>query len=86
MNPTNKISILKNAIEAQRLEAQLKSEDIPHVIVSHHDSAYGTLFEQGRGYGHIEADEEHRERILALLEELRNLEEPSEPEDSSKVP
>ena len=48
----------------------LKEEGIPHVMKSYHDSAYDGLFQGQKGWGHVEASEEHESKILELLNDL----------------
>lgn len=66
-----RIAILENVIEAQRLEAVLTERNIPHLVKTYHDSAYDGLFQFGRGWGHVEAAAEHKEEVIAMLEALR---------------
>jgi hypothetical protein len=71
MDKPRKIAVLNNMVEAQVLESMLNEHDIPHVMKSYHDSAYDGLFQAAQGWGHVEAPEEYREEILALLNDLR---------------
>ena len=65
-----KIAVLDNAEQARALGALLTEEDIPHVLLSYHDTAYDGLFQGTRGWGHVEAPAEYREEILAILDGL----------------
>ena len=71
MDGLKKIALLDNMVEAQMLESMLKEHDIPHVIRTYHDSAYDGLFQHSKGWGHIEAHEQHESEILTLLDNLR---------------
>jgi hypothetical protein len=71
MAPKNRVAILDNEIQARLLSALLDEENIPHLLRSYHDSAYDGLFQAERGWGHIEAPEEHHPRILELIAEIR---------------
>ena len=71
MGALKRVAVLDNEIQAQLLSALLEEEDIPHLLRSYHDSAYDGLFQAERGWGHIEAAEEYRPRILQLIEELK---------------
>ncbi len=71
MDTTERIAVLENVCEAEMLGTALLEEGIPHVIRSHHDLALDGLFQGAEGWGHVEADPEHREAILAVLEDIR---------------
>jgi len=62
-----KIIPLSSEIEAIRIKEILESNEIPHLIRSFHDSAYDGLFQNQYGWGVLEADESHEERILKLI-------------------
>lgn len=74
--PFLRIAVLENEIEARLLETILVDRAIPHLLRSYHDMAYDGLFQASLGWGTIHAQEEDREAILALLEEIRNPEPP----------
>jgi antitoxin component YwqK of YwqJK toxin-antitoxin module len=71
MNEFKKIAVLDNMIEAQMLDSMLNGKNIPHTMRTYNDSAYDGLFQMSTGWGHVEAPEENREEILAILEDLR---------------
>jgi len=66
-----KVAILQSEVEAERLDAELKTRNIPHLMRSYYDSAYDGLFQFSRGWGHVEAPAEHQGQILAILEVIR---------------
>ena len=66
-----KIAVLDNMVQAQILESMLKEHGIPHVMKTYHDAAYDGIFQDMKGWGHVEAPEEHGAEILALLDDLR---------------
>jgi hypothetical protein len=66
-----KILAIDNEIEAQRFGMILEEEQIPHRIVSYHDTAYDGLFQAQLGWGHLEAADEYRERIIELYDEMK---------------
>ena len=68
-----KIVVLKNEIEANIISPILKDENIPHVIRSYYDSAYDGIFQLQKGWGHIEAPEEHKSRILEIYRDICKL-------------
>ncbi len=61
---------LQNEVEATIMEAELERRGIPHVIRSFHDSAYDGLYQMQKGWGVIEADEEHRGEIEEVYADL----------------
>ena len=63
--------ILKDTIEAMALEAN----DIPHNMVSYYDNAYDGLFQTQKGWGHVEAPEEHKRDILDMVQAVRAIPE-----------
>ncbi len=65
-----KILSLSSEIEAFRIQEILKSNEIPHLVRSFHDSAYDGIFQNQYGWGVLEADESDEARILNLLKDL----------------
>jgi len=65
------VTILENIIEAQLLESILAAENIPHRIRSYHDTAYDGLFQFQMGWGQISAPLVYKQKILAILKEMR---------------
>jgi hypothetical protein len=65
-----KIAVLENEVQAQLLEAILKTQKIGFRIRSYHDRVYDGLFQNQKGWGYIEAGAESKDEILALLKEL----------------
>ena len=63
--------ILNNEVEARLLSSLLEEEEIPHFLRSYHDSAYDGIFQAQLGWGRIEADARHHDRIRELLDDLR---------------
>jgi hypothetical protein len=70
MSKTVKILDLRNETEASLMESLLTEADIPHMVKSYHDSAYDGLFQMQQGWGHVEAPEEYREKVLELYRTL----------------
>ena len=66
-----KILVLNNEVEAQLLDAVLEEQKIPHLMRTYHDRAYDGLWQQQQGWGHVEAPEEFKERILSIYQDLR---------------
>lgn len=70
MKKFKKIAVLENQIQAQLLEDVLKQREIPHMMRSYHDSAYNGLFQQAKGWGHVEAPAVYEDEILEIISEL----------------
>lgn len=70
MARTVMILTLDNPNEAHLLEEILKEKNIPHIIKSHHDSAYDGLFQLQSGWRQLDAPEEFREEILKIYDSL----------------
>jgi len=66
-----KVSVLDNEIEAQLLDSILEERDIPHLMVSYHDTAYDGLFQTQKGWGHVSAPAPFKEEILEILNAVR---------------
>src|SRR5947209_4947240 len=75
-----RIAQVEHEIEAERLDTELSSRNIPHVMVSYGDSAFNGIFQTTRGWGHVEAAAEHREVILEILKDLRQEDSGAEPD------
>lgn len=71
MRKKEDIILLKNAVEANLLEALLGEEGIPHYIKTYHDPAYDGPFTYKNSWGHVDAPKEYRQRISVILEEIR---------------
>ncbi|MCX7029639.1 MAG: hypothetical protein NTU62_05910 [Spirochaetes bacterium] len=71
MPEISRMVTLRNEVEASIMKAELERRGIPHVIRSFHDSAYDGLYQMQKGWGVIEADEEHRREIEEVYEDLR---------------
>ncbi|NIW78672.1 MAG: hypothetical protein GWN16_04070 [Calditrichae bacterium] len=71
MENFKKVAILENEFEAQVLEDVLKELGIPHYIRSYHDRAYNGIFQNQKGWGHIEAPPEYHDEILSILADLK---------------
>lgn len=66
-----KVATLNDVFEAQLLESMLKERQIPYILRSYEDEAYGGLFQLTQGWGAIEAPPEHAAAIRELLEDIR---------------
>jgi len=70
-----KILILDNPVQAHLLDSILTDRGIPHVMISYRDSAYDGIYQLRRGWGHIEAPDEYRNRIVAIYDDLSRSEQ-----------
>ena len=70
MSEYQKITVLKNEIQARLLDAELKKLKIPHFLRSYHDAAYNGIYQQQKGWGIIEAPTEYKEEILSILTDI----------------
>ncbi|MFB0556067.1 MAG: hypothetical protein ACETWQ_22420, partial [Phycisphaerae bacterium] len=50
---------------------ELAELDIPHLMKSYYDGAFDGVYQFSKGWGHIEAPSEFRERILEILAGIR---------------
>lgn len=72
MESIERIVVLENEFEALALDAELCTAEIPHAMISYHDSAYDGLFQVSQGWGHVEAPAQFREEVLAILGKIRD--------------
>ena len=70
MDRNVKVVVLKNEIEANIIGSVLKEKNIPHIIMSYHDSAYDGIFQIQKGWGYIEAPQEYKSRILKIYRDI----------------
>ena len=74
-----KADVLNNEVEARLLSSLLAEEGIPHFMRTYHDSAYDGIFQAQLGWGHVEADPRHHDRIAEILEDLRTQQDSGAP-------
>lgn len=77
-----KVAVLHDEIEAQRLALELNRLRVPHVIVSYGDAAFGHIYQTSKGWGRVDAPEEHENAVLSILADLRKS-PPVEPQSSA---
>jgi len=66
-----KVSTLENEIEARLLDSVLNERNIPHLIISHYDTAYDGLYQTQKGWGYISAPGAYLEKITEIISYLR---------------
>ena len=70
MEKYEKILVLSNEFEAERLEEVLLDKGIPYGIVSSGDSVLEGINQMEFGWGYVEAPPEFRDEILAIYNEI----------------
>ena len=71
MTELRKAARLDNMVEAQLLGSILDELGISHLMRTYHDSAYDGIFQGMKGWGHVEAADQDRAEILAILADLK---------------
>jgi hypothetical protein len=71
MNDYVKVTVLENEIEARLVASILQERDIPHRMVSYHDTAYDGLFQTQRGWGDIRVPEPFLEVVRQIVADVR---------------
>ncbi len=71
MDKVERIAVIRNEIEAQLLAGELAELDIPHLMKSYYDGAFDGVYQFSKGWGHIEAPSEFRDKILEVLAGIR---------------
>jgi hypothetical protein len=74
MKDLEKIATIESEVQAQLLAAVLEERGIPYLLRSYRDSSYDGIFQSRSVWGHLEAPNEHREEILAVIADLKNAE------------
>ena len=62
-----KVTILENEIEARLLDSVLDERNIPHMIISYHDTAYDGLYQTQKGWGYVKAPVTYHNEISEIL-------------------
>jgi len=70
MKRTVKILEFTSEAEAVLLSGLLDQAGIPHMLRSYHDSAYDGMWQTNTAWGYLDADEENREEILRIYNEM----------------
>jgi len=65
-----KVATLENEIEARLLDSILDERNIPHLIMSYHDTAYDGLYQTQKGWGYVSAPEAYLEKIREIISHL----------------
>lgn len=66
-----KVAILESDIEAGLLDSVLNEREIPHILVSYHDTAFNGLYQTQKGWGHVSAPKDRAAEIKEILADLR---------------
>jgi hypothetical protein len=70
MKRTVKILEFKSEAEAILLSGLLEQRGIPHMLRSYHDSAYDGIWQTETCWGFLDADEENRDDIIRIFNEM----------------
>jgi hypothetical protein len=70
MKRTVKILEFKSEAEAILLSGLLEERGIPHMLRSYHDSAYDGMWQTQTAWGFLDADEENRDEIIRIFNEM----------------
>jgi len=81
MDKIERIAVLRNEVEARLLDAELAESEIPHLVKSYSDGAFDGLYQFSKGWGHVEAPSQFKDKILEILEGIRQ--GPCDMEDDS---
>ena len=65
-----KIVVIDNEVQACLICSLLDDKKIPYFAKSYHDMAYDGLFQNSKGWGHIEAPLEFKNEIIKIKESL----------------
>ena len=71
MDEYTKAAILENEFEAQLLDSILTERDIPHCLISYHDTAYNGLYQTQLGWGYLTAPDAYKDEIKEILADIR---------------
>ena len=69
---SRKLIVFDNRIQANLLESILQEKDIPFMITSYHDPAYDGIWQEQKGWGHLEAPKEYHQEILSIFSDIKN--------------
>lgn len=72
MEKFEKILVIDNEFEAERLTEMLNGKNIPHGIVSSEDSVLGAIEKMEFGWGYLEAPMRYYDEIMSIYQEIRN--------------
>jgi hypothetical protein len=62
---------LENEVEARLLDSVLTERNIPHLMISYHDTAYDGLYQTQKGWGYISAPSAYHEEIQDIICHVR---------------
>ena len=65
-----KIVVIDNEVQACLICPLLDEQKIPYFAKSYHDMAYDGLFQNSKGWGHLEAPAKFKNEIIKIKKEL----------------
>jgi hypothetical protein len=66
-----KIAVLDNEVQAELVDSVLDDRGIPHLMRSYHDSALDGIYQTSGGWGHVEALDQYKDEVLAVIEDIK---------------
>ena len=75
MEHYEKILVLGNQFEAERMEEILKDKEIPYAIIPLSDSSWGGIMGLEKGWGYLEAPARFRDEVQAIYNQISSLNE-----------
>ncbi len=75
------ISQVPDEISAGHLKSILSQRNIPHIIISFHDSAFDGLFQLFKGWGCVKAPIQYKNEILSVLNDIKSEQDKENPSD-----
>jgi hypothetical protein len=72
MERFDKILVIDNEFEAERLAEILNSKNIPHGIIPATDSILGGIEQLENGWGYLEAPIRYMDEIMEAYQEIQN--------------
>jgi hypothetical protein len=73
--PWEKVALVENEVEAERLDVELSNQNIPHIMRSYRDSAWADMYQFSKGWGEVEAPNERKNQVLSILHDIRAAEQ-----------
>ncbi len=77
------IAQIPDEISAGHLKSVLSQRNIPHLIISYHDSAFDGLFQLFKGWGCIRAPIQYKDEIFSVLNDITSEQDKENPSDKN---
>lgn len=66
-----KVLVFDHEIEAELMAEILEQEEIDYHIQSYHQAGLNGIFQLEYGWGHLEVEDEDKDKVIAIFEELK---------------